>query len=141
MPTTGQLSLRVNRWEPFVHVFRFEGQNFTGAAFISQVRLTRDAAGSPLVNLATVGSVGTEGITLVSVANEDIDFGGDVGVVNVPVSTVSMRINEATVEALPLPAELGEDVPLYWDMQITPSGGNKYRALEGEFVVAAGVTH
>lgn len=94
-----------------------------------------------MVDLSTVPSAGTEGINIVSVANEDIDFGGSIGVVNVPVTTISIRINEATVEALPEPAELGDDVTLYWDMQITPSGGTKYRALEGTFTVHAGVTH
>lgn len=141
MPTTGNLPLVANRWEPFVYVIRFEGQSLTGADLIAQVRLTRDAAGAAMVDLATVGSVATEGITIVSVANEDIDFGGDIGVVNVPVSTISIRINEATMEALPEPQELGEDEPLFWDMQITPSGGDKYRALEGTFTVKAGVTH
>jgi hypothetical protein len=137
--------LVANRWEPFVHVFRFEGQGLTGATFAAEVRDRKDGGFARAV-LATVGSAGTEGITLVSVANEDVDFGGDIGVVNVPVSTVSMRINEPTMEAMGTAhlaagaAEVGDDGSIWWDMQITPAGGVKYRALEGQFTVKAGVT-
>jgi hypothetical protein len=132
MPSTGRCDLLANRWEPLVRTFAFEDRDFTGASFIAQVRLTRDAAGSALISLATVGSVGTEGIAIVGV---ETDSDG------VDTTTILMRINEATMEALPAAGEVGEDVTLYWDMQITPSGGSKYRALEGEFVVHAGVTH
>lgn len=142
MPSTGRRDLVANRWEPFVHVFRYEGQNLTGATIIAEVRDRRDG-GFVRATLATVGSVGTEGITIVSVANEDIDFGGDIGVLNVPVTTLSMRINEATMEAMdvaPDAGEPGEDGVVWWDKQITPAGGVKYRALEGTFTVHAGVT-
>lgn len=143
MPSTGRRDLLANRWEPFVHVIRFEGQDLTGATFIAQVRATRDAGGTAPVDLLTVGGIGSEGITIVSVANEDVDFGVDIGVVNVPVTTISMRINEATMEAFDEPPidRLGDDLPYWWDMQITPSGGVKYRALEGQFTIHAGVTH
>ena len=141
MPTTGRRDLIANRWEPFVEPIRFVGQDLTGATFIAQVRDRRDG-GMLRADLATVLDVDDEGITFVSMANEDYDFGGDVGVVNVPVTTVSMRIDEDTMEAMdvPLNGEAGEDGTIWWDMQITPSGGVKYRALEGSFTVHAGVT-
>ena len=143
--TTGRRDLVANRWEPFVHVFRYEGQDLTGATIIGSVRDRRDG-GFERVALATVGSVATEGFTIVSVANEDIDFGGDVGVVNVPVSTISMRINEATMEAMGTATlaagaqEAGDDGNIWWDKQITPTGGVKYRSLEGTFTLKAGAT-
>lgn len=130
-PKTGPLKLTANRWEPFIYTIDFEGFDYTGATFAMQVRAVKDSGGTALVNLATVGSVGTEGITIVGVTTTD----------GIPTTSISIRINEATVEALPEPAELGEDIVLRWDMQITPSGGNKYRALEGAFTVSAGVTH
>lgn len=130
MPSTGRLDLVANRWEPFVHTIDFEGFDFTGAIFAMQVRLTRDATGDPLVNLSTVGGVGTEGVTITGVAT----------VTGLTTSSISIRINEPTVEGLPFPSERGEDSALYWDMQITPSGGVKYRALEGKFIVHAGVS-
>lgn len=142
MPTTGRRDLVANRWEPFVHVFRFEGQDLTGATLAAEVRDRRDG-GFQRASLGTVGSVASEGFKLVSVEDEDIDFGGSVGVVSVPVSTVSMRINEATMEAMDIASdsgEAGDDGEAWWDMQITPSSGVKYRALEGTFTVHAGVT-
>ena len=143
--TTGRRDLVANRWEPFVHVIRFEGQDLTGATIIGSVRDRKDG-GFERVALATVGSVATEGFTIVSVADEEIDFGDDIGLVTVPVSTISMRINEATMEAMGTATlaagaqEDGDDGSIWWDMQITPSGGVKYRALEGTFVPKAGVT-
>jgi hypothetical protein len=131
--------LVANRWEPFVHVFRFEGQDLTGATFAAEVRDRKDG-GFVRASLANVESVGAQGLTLVSVVQEDINFGGDVGVLNVPVSTVSMRINEPVVEAMNVAAEAGEDGAVFWDMQINPVGGVKYRVLEGTFTIKAGIT-
>lgn len=131
MPRQGRRDLIANRWEPFVHTFDFEGFNLTGAAIIAQVRLTPDASGSALIDLTTVGSVGTQGITITGTST----------VGSVTTTHLSMRINESTMEALPAPTEVGDDLTLYWDMQITPSGGVKYRALEGTFIVDSGVTH
>lgn len=132
MFATGPRDYLANRWEPFVRTIAFEGYDFTGASFIAQVRAVKDSGGTALVDLATVGSVATEGITLVSVTMDG----------SVPTTNISIRINEATMEGLPEPNPPdGSDVILYWDMQITPSGGTKFRALEGAFTVHAGVTH
>lgn len=139
MSFTVRRDLVANRWEPFVHVVRFEGVSYAGASFAAEVRDRKDG-GFARATLATVGGVGTEGITIVSTANEDIDFGGDTGVQNVPVTTVSMRINEPTVEAMAVAPEAGDDGVIWWDMQITPSGGVKFRPLEGTFTIKAGVT-
>lgn len=130
-PSTGTLDIRANRWEPFVRTFDFERFDYFGASFIAQVRAVKDSSGTPLVNLATVGSVATEGITITGTTVVD----------GVTTTHVSMRINEATMEAIALANPLGDDYPLYWDMQITPSGGVKYRAIEGQFIVHSGVTH
>lgn len=139
MPITGRRDLVANRWEPFVHVFRFEGISLTGATMAAEVRDRKDG-GYQRVALATVGSATLQGLYLVSVANEDVDFGGDIGVVNVPVSTVSMRIDEAPMEAMAVAGEAGDDGKIWWDLQITPAGGVKCRRLEGSFTVKAGVT-
>lgn len=129
MPDTGRRDLVANRWEPFVHTIAFEGFDFTGAVFKMQIRLTPDTPGTPLVDLATV-TTSVEGVRLVSVTTTD----------SVPTSTVSIRIDELTVEGLPAADELGNNAVLAWDMQITPSGSDKFRVLEGTFTVKAGVT-
>ena len=139
MAKTGRLDLVANRWEPFVHRLIFQGMDLTGAAFAAEVRDRRDG-GFVRASLATVGSAAEQGLSLISVTNEDVDFGGTIGVVNVPVSIVSMRINEEVMEAMDVAEEAGEDGVIWWDMQVTPSMLDKYRALEGTFTVKAGST-
>ena len=129
---TGRRDLDANRWEPFIHTIDFAaGVDWTTANYLMQVRATKDAGGSALVDLTTVGSVSTQGVNVLGSSTVD----------GVLTTSVSIRINEATMEGLPEPAELGDDLVLYWDMQVTPSGGNKMRILEGKFTVKAGVTH
>lgn len=130
MPSTGRRDLVAKRWEPFVHTIDFVGFDFTGATFLAQVRLFPDAPGVPLVDLATVTTANTQGIRLVGVTTAN----------GIPTSSVYIRINEPVVEGLPFPSEPGADNPLAWDMQIVPSGGDKYRILEGRFIVDSGVT-
>lgn len=143
IPSTGTRDLLANRWAPFVHVFAYRGLNLTGATFAGGIRAVKDGSGAPLVVLANAAS-NAQGFSLLSVATETIDFGGLIGVRTVPVSYVQMRINETTMEGLPFPEQLllgerGDDVPLWWDKQITPTGSDKYRQLEGQFIVHAGV--
>ncbi len=51
-----------------------------------------------------------------------------------------MRINEATMEAMPDAPEIGDDIELVWDMHITPSGGVKAVYFTGKFTVRDGST-
>lgn len=127
----GRRDLVANRWEPFIHTIDFEGVDWTGATIVMQVRAVKDTSGTPLADLVTVGSVGTEGVTITGVTTTD----------DVPTTSISIRINEATMEAIAIPEVIGEDYLLWWDMQVTPSGENKIRILEGKFTVKAGVTH
>lgn len=131
MLNTGRRDYVANRWEPFVTTIDFEGFDYASATFLMQVRAVKDSGGAALVDLATVGNIATEGITITGVTTTD----------GVPTTGISIRVNEATIEGLPEPSLLGDDVTLYYDLQITPSGGNKYRALEGNFIIKAGVTH
>jgi hypothetical protein len=130
----GQRNYLANRWEPFVRKISFEGFNYAGATFLMQVRLTRDAAGAALIALDT-NAPGVQGVSIDGVVTTD----------GIPTTTITIRINELAMEALPPggpPGELGADLTLWWDLQITPAGGgDKFRALEGKFIVHAGVTH
>jgi len=58
----------------------------------------------------------------------------------VELSLVRLRINETTMEALPLPGERGNDLEYAWDLHVTPSGGIKDKYLGGKFTIRAGVT-
>ena len=125
----GTLPLTGGRWVPFKpYEIEFRGVDLTGASFAAQVRLTRDTPGTPLISL-TGASSPAEGISV------SVDASGDL-----PVSTIQIRINEATMEGLPAAGEVGDDLELFWDMHITPSGGTKAVYFEGPFIVKGGAT-
>lgn len=129
MITPGKLDLVAQRWTPFVYVLAFEGFDFTGATFAMDVRLYRDAPGAALISLTNAAS-NAQGIS-VSVATVD----------DVPTSTVQLRINETTLEALLLSAAgAGKDVVCVYDLHITGGGVAKTRWVEGSFTIKAGAT-
>lgn len=129
MITPGRLDLTVQRWTPFAYPIDFEGLDFTGATMAMQVRLYRDAPGSALISLINAAS-NAEGLS-VSVASIE----------GVPVSTVQIRINETTAEALLLNAgKPGDDIALVYDLHITGGGFPKTRWLEGSLIIRAGAT-
>lgn len=123
------LPLTGGRWVPFrPYEIDIEGVDLTGATFAAQVRLTADTPGTPLVSLTGTASP-AEGISV------SVDTSGVL-----PVSTIEIRINESTMEGLPAAAETGDDLELFWDMHITPSGGVKSVWFRGPFIVQAGAT-
>lgn len=151
MITPGRYDIAADRWVACIRTLTFVGLDFTDAVFAMQVRLTGDASGSPLVDLATVTTSSAEGVRLIyagtdTIANhiaagrlDDVPSGyasGD----SIALSQVGIRINETTIEALPFPEERGDDIDLAWDMLITPSGGIKDKYIGGKFTVRAGVT-
>lgn len=126
-----RVPLNIDRWTPYESpLIVFKGWDLTGAIFRAQIRLKPDTPGAPLVDLQTVTTASAEGVRLVSVEDHD----------GVPWSTVRIRINETTNEALPDAAEIGEVRELHWDMHITPSGGLKRRRLFGPVYVRPGDT-
>lgn len=137
MLQTATVDLTANRWEPFVDPTDFEGYDYSAATFAMQVRLYRDAPGDPLISL-TNATAGSQGVS-VSVATDDDDQ---------PISTVTIQIDEATLEAvLPFAVtsgspnrKAGTDLELYYDLQITGGGHTKLRRMEGTFTIKAGVT-
>lgn len=129
MITPGTLPLVAQRWTPFAYTIDFAGIDFTGATMSMHVRLYADAPGEPIIALANA-SPSSQGLS-VAVATAD----------GVPTSTVQIRINEATLEAVLLNAGLaGAPVKLAYDMHITGGGFEKTRWLEGDFTIRPGVT-
>lgn len=114
------IDLRANRFTPWKYVIQYEGANWSTATIEMQVRLKPDTVGTPLLDLDS----GTE-ITRVFSAG---------------VTTITILIPEADIEALPAAAEVGQDLTLYYDIQITPPGGIKEVYVRGKFIVLAGVT-
>lgn len=146
-----RIDIAADRWVACIRTISFVALDFTGATFVAQVRMTPDLAGTPLISLATVGGTGIEGIHLLyaGLATVSAHIGaGRLEVApsgyeltdNIFLSQLWFRINETSMEALPLPAEVGDDLELAWDMHITPLGGIKDKYAGGQFVVRAGVT-
>ncbi|KQY96404.1 hypothetical protein [Brevundimonas sp. Root1423] len=129
----GQATLEAQRWAPFVDVTAFEGFDFSAATFAMHVRQYRDAPGDPLISLTNAIS-SAQGVS-VSVATVEVDG------VDTLVSSVQIRINETTLEALLLNAAgAGKDIPLVYDLHITSTGLGKIRWMEGDFIIRAGAT-
>lgn len=120
--------LVAGRWVPFLHSIFIEGLDLTGATFAMQVRDNWNG-GALRANLTTVTTAAAEGVRLVGVTTVD----------GLPVTELGIRINETTMEAVPLGAEPDDDVPLVYDFHITRAGLPEI-AMRGTFTVQAGST-
>jgi hypothetical protein len=142
MEQPARFDIHADRWVSCVRTLAFVDFNFTSATFASHVRLHPDASGSPLAT-ATVTLVYAGSATV----SAHIAAGRLPGLPpgmeltdTIYVSQVRITIAEATMEAMPYPAELGDDMILYWDLHITPSGGTKDVYAAGKFIVRGGAT-
>ena len=113
------------RSNPLDETIIINGIDLTGAAFLLEVRDRRD--GGALRATLTTQVSAVEGVYLSSVETVE----------GVPVSTLQIRFDEATMEAMPLPTEVGDDLTIVWGMHITPSGGTKFMAFDGPFTIKA----
>jgi hypothetical protein len=153
-------NLAVDRWAPFVRVFAFVGYDFTGATYKMQVRQTKDV-GSALLTLNTVSTdiqgvrtsyAGTDTIanhlaagrfdqadvdTLLDTENPATGVNYEL-TDSILLSLVEIRIDKANVSTLPL--NNGADILFYYDLHITPSGGDETNFVGGQFLVCAGAT-
>ena len=149
--TPGNLPIGADRWTAYIETLQFFDLDLTDAVFAMQVRQIPDAPGDPLIALTTVESGAAEGVRLIYAGTATVAAhvaagrlgeipegydGGD----TLLLSLVGIRINESTMEEMPFPSELGDDLALAWDMHITPSGALKQRYLFGTFTVRAGAT-
>lgn len=130
--TPGTLNFDILRNQPFLDTIRFRGYDFTGATMAMQFRQYRAAEGSPLISLVNA-TAGSQGLSVV-VTTED----------GVTISTVTIQIDEATVDAvLPWPAngqKFNTDVTTYHDLKITGGGLTKQRWVQGIAMIREGVT-
>lgn len=147
MTDTVPLALTAGRYVPFVYDIDMVGLDLTGATFASEVR-DRKNGGNVRATLATVASE-IEGIRLLEVATADADdvtayaAEGITIALGTSITRIRIRIAEATMEAMDLAEDNGtpgEDASAFWDMHITPSGGDKYLAFAGRFYIIAGAT-
>lgn len=150
---TARFAIAADRFTPRIDAIDLHGYDLTGAVFKMQVRDRKDG-GTVRADLTTVATAGAEGVRLIYAGTALVsahvaagrlttqqvaDYGyasGD----TLAITQIGYRINESTMEAMPGAAEAGSDVPIYWDMHVSPSGGTKFVAFAGEFTVLAGVT-
>lgn len=128
-PTVRTAPLRGARSAALIATIVIDGVDLTGATFRLEVRDRRDG-GELRAGLDTVSSAASEGVRIV-----DVDTSGAL-----PVTTLSIRFNETTMEAMPTEgngSEPGDDMPLWWGMHITPAGGIKFLAYDSTFTVEA----
>jgi hypothetical protein len=123
---------------PYVQGIHIVGPDITTGAFFMQIRAKEGDTGTPLIELAKVAS-GAEGIAVSYDATFNYTNGAGLPITTTA-TTLTVRINEATLEALAFanPAEV--PLTLAYDIHITPVGQDKRVFSYGAFVIKAGVT-
>lgn len=153
MARPAKLDLEAERHTPLVDTMAFLDRDLTDADFVMQVRERPEATISPnpLVSLATVTSPTVEGVRLIYAGTDTVEnhiiaerltqvpAGLELSTPLV-LSQIGIRISEATVEAWPFPSDKTADIVFYWDIHITPSGGDKQKYAGGTFTVHPGAT-
>jgi hypothetical protein len=122
----GSRDLYVERWTPFKHVIEFQRLDFLGQDARVQVRANADRSGPPLIDLSLAAS--GEGISITA--------GDAPGMIS---TTVTIRINETTIEAMPFTNPRGGEWHGVWDLHIG-NGVAKRRWLRGKFIILPGAT-
>ncbi len=128
MFATATIPLVANRWVPFIDWIAVEVFDLTGATFSLQVR-DRWNGGAIRADLETVGTLAEEGLKL-EVTTVD----------GLTTSKVNIRINETTMEAIPLAADPDGPTALVYDLHCNPAGGQKFVMARGDFTVVEGST-
>ncbi len=128
MFATATIPLVANRWVPFIDWIAVEAIDLTGATFTMQVR-DRWNGGAVRADLGTVATLAEEGLKL-EVSTVD-------GLVT---SKVNIRINETTMEAMPLASDPDGPTALVYDLHCNPVGGQKFVMARGPFTVVEGST-
>jgi hypothetical protein len=156
-----RLNLEGGRWVPFIATLPLIGIDLTGATFAMALRDVFDGAGAALASLANAASAAAEGVRVVDVTTATVQAHITAGRLpslpvgvnpatgeafaltdSIIVTRIGIRINETTMEGLPMASALGgergDELALAWDMHVTPSGGNKTLMFRGTFTVLGG---
>lgn len=112
----------------FKDTITIEGADLSAATLRMQVRLYPDAAGAALVDLTETASP-AQGLSV------SVDVSG-----LLPVSTIEIRMDKATMQALPAAKKLGGDRELAYDLVVSGGGFDEAIWFEGSFTVEGSVT-
>jgi hypothetical protein len=153
MDTPAALNWAADRNVVFKRTIALPNYDFTGGSFRMQVRDRRDG-GATRADLSTVTSGSAEGVRLIYAGTATVaahiaaarltqaqaDQLGLASGTSLLLSQLGIRINETTMQAMPLGTEVGDDKVLVHDLLLTPSGGDEDVYARGDFTVRAGVT-
>lgn len=126
MNTAASLPIVADRVGPCVRDIFFEGLDLTGVQLALEARLNPETPGPAPIALGMGATANAEGLRLIGVTT----------VAGVPVSQVTLRINETTMEdaaKFPYAGELGTASGLFYDL-IGIFGQDKRRLCYGELV-------
>jgi hypothetical protein len=114
------------------------GPDISASAVLMHVRVKQGDVGVPLITLLNA-AVGVEGVSLTY--NPAYIYKNAAGVtVTTTATTVIIRINEATIEALQLNNPYYLPLALEYDIHLTPPAQDKQLFCYGPFTIIPGVT-
>lgn len=120
---------------PFVEDIAFLGPDWTGAPMSMHIRYQKGDTGVPLIALANAPP-GSQGL---SVAYNAAYVYNDLGAV-APASSIFMRIDETTIEAISLANPTNANLLMFYDIHVTPVGFDKILVAYGTFTIDPGAT-
>lgn len=129
------LDLAAFKRVPFVEEIVVLGPDYTGAIFAMHLKNRPGDTGTPLVIL-NAATAGTEGISVVYNAAYVFNDAGDTA----PASIITVQIDQATLEALPLNQPTEKPLVLAYDMHVQPTGDFRQVVCYGTFTIYPGVT-
>ena len=138
MITPGSYALPAYRYADGPYTFLFKGIDLTGCDLLMEWRLYKGALGDPLASFTNAASPGAEGFEI------DVET-----VAGVPQSTVTLWIDEATINAVlpfavtggtPNRTPPGADVTVKHDLRATFTDGVIRRLIEGPVLLLEGVS-
>lgn len=143
--TPASLDIRADRSCPFRRDVPVVGYDFTGAAFVMQIRAVPDAPDPALVNLTTQ-TTDIQGVRLIYAGFDTVANHIAAGRIpeappgyeltdSVTMSLLGLRIDKTVMKALSPPFVVGDTAELAWSLHITPSGGFEDRYAGGKFIV------
>lgn len=116
MANAARVPLSAFRSDPFQEIIVFSGIDLTAATMAMAIRRFPDDALGPLITLATTATPGAQGLRFLEVT-QDAD--------GIDESWVEVLILKGAVQALPTAVaqslEVGDSVPLYYDLTVTPA--------------------
>jgi hypothetical protein len=124
---------------PFSYTTYIAGVDLTAANFLCHVRHKFGDTGIPIITLtkAAAGSQGVSAAYIPAITFRDQYSCKDI---TLPATAITIRIDELTLEAIPMANPTHQPLQLVYDVHNTPTGSDKYVAYGGDFYLFPGST-